>query len=305
MPNEAVKPFPTELLPTLERALQTMIFDIHPLSGGLNQRTFLAGTADGFWVVRLEALPGTQVQRSITAHQQALAVGFPTPALAAYDQTSTATGDYYWSVEEFVQGVEFDPPGFDPTMRPVVGRHVGEQLRKLHSIELPAFGLLPPSEKPPPAPTMTAWLAQRRTQLEPALALAGQMLTLPERFVAALTTVQGYSDTPRFCHGDFAGTNVLVNETQLVAAVDWEWAQGGDPALDFAWWYFWHDDRPTLAAMIQGYAPPDQAAFTERVLAHALLHALDTLLIYQGEVNNKGLRYCQERLQQYCREVTS
>lgn len=300
MMRESTKPFPTELLPTLETALQTMIFDIHPLSGGLNQRTYLAGTADGFWVVRLDALPSTQLQRSIAAHQQALAVGFPTPALAAYDQTSTAAGDYCWSVEEFVQGVEFDPPGFDPTMRPVVGHHVGEQLRRLHSIALPAFGLLPPGENAQ-APTIGAWLSMRQQHLEPAFALAGQLSTLPERFVAALTTAQRYHDTPRLCHGDFAGTNVLVNETQLVATVDWEWAQGADPALDFAWWYFWHDDRPTLTAMIEGYAPPDQAAFTERVLAYALLHALDTLLIYQTEVNEKGLRYCQEKLQQYCR----
>lgn len=300
MPNEAAQPFPTELLPTLETALQTLIFDIHPLSGGLNQRTYLAGTADGFWVVRLEALPATQLQRSIVVHQQALAVGFPTPALAASDQTSTAVGDYYWSVEEFVQGVEFDPPGFDPTMRPVVGRHVGEQLRKLHSITLPAFGLLPPGENAQAA-TIDVWLTMRQQHLEPALALAGQLPTLSERLAAALTTIARYRDTPRLCHGDFAGTNVLVNETQLVAAVDWEWAQGGDPALDFGWWYFWHDDRPTLTAMIEGYAPPDQAAFTERVLAHALLHALDTLLIYQTEANDKGLRYCQDKLQQYCR----
>ena len=300
MPSEAVKPFPLELLPTLETALQTMIFDIHPLSGGLNQRTFLAGTADGFWVVRLEAMPGVQLQRSTAAQQQALAVGFPTPALAAHDQTTTADGDYQWSVEEFVQGVEFDPPGFDPSMRPVVGRHVGEQLRKLHSIELPAFGLLSPGETAQ-TPTVGAWLAKRQQDLEPALALAGQLPALPERLAAALATLQGYNDTPRLCHGDFAGTNVLVNETQLVAAVDWEWAQGADPALDFAWWYFWHDDRPTLAALIEGYAPPDEAAFTARVLAYALLHALDTSLLYQTEANDKGIRYCQEKLQQYCR----
>lgn len=296
----AAKPFPTELLPTLETALQTMIFDIHPLSGGLNQRTFLAGTADGFWVVRLEAMPAPQLQRSIAAQQQALAIGFPTPVLAAHDQTSTADGDLYWSVEEFVQGVEFDPPGFDPSMRPVVGRQVGEQLRKLHSIELPAFGLLPPGETVQ-TPTLNDWLALRRIQLEPALALAGNSLALAERFAKALATLQGYTDTPRLCHGDFAGTNVLVNETQLVAAIDWEWAQGADPALDFAWWYFWHDDRLTLRAMIEGYAPPDQAAFTERVAAYALLHALDTLLIYQTEGDDKGLRYCQEKVQLYCR----
>jgi len=299
MSDKQTKPFPADLLPTLEAALQTMIFDIHPLTGGVNQRTFLAGTAEGFWVVRLDTMPGVQLQRAIMAQQRALAVDFPIPTLAAHDQTTTATGDYFWSVEEFVQGVEFDPPGFDPTIRPVVGRHVGEQLRKLHSIELPAFGLLPPGETGQ-TPGMNDWLAMRRIHLEPALALTGNPSELAKRFMSALTTLQQYTDTPRLCHGDFAGTNVLVNETQLVAAIDWEWAQGADPALDFAWWYFWHDDRSTLAAMVEGYASPDGAAFTERVLAHALLHALDTLLIYQAEGNLKGMRYCQEKLQRYC-----
>lgn len=300
MSSEAAKPFPAELLPTLEAALQTMIFDIHPLSGGLNQRTFLAGTGEGFWVVRLEAMPGVQLQRAIAAQQQAQAAGFPTPAVAAHDRTTTDSSDYFWSVEEFVQGVEFDPPGFDTAMRPVIGRHVGEQLRKLHSVEVPAFGLLLPNEIPQ-APTMAAWLAQRRIHLESAFSLVDHIGHLPARFADALATLHTYADTPRLCHGDFAGTNVLVNETQLVAAVDWEWAQGADPALDFAWWYFWHDDRPTLAAMIEGYGLPDQAQFTQRVVAYALLHALDTMLIYQREGNGKGMRYCQEKLQQYCR----
>lgn len=300
MPGEQTKPFPTQLLPTLEAALQTMIFDIHPLSGGVNQRTFLAGTTDGFWVVRLAEEPGVQLRRALAAQQQAQAVGFPTAVIAVHDQTTTDSGAYVWSVEEFIQGVEFDPPGFDATMRPVIGRHVGEQLRKLHSIELPTFGLLPPGTTGQ-TPTIAAWLEQRRIHLEPALGLAGNSPNLPERFAAALTTLQTYTGTPRLCHGDFAGTNVLVNETQLVAAVDWEWAQGADPALDLAWWYFWHDDRPTLAALIEGYAPANQVDFTQRVLAYALLHALDTLLIYQNEANTKGLRYCQEKLQQYCR----
>lgn len=300
MPREQTNPFPAALLPALETALKTMIFDIHPLSGGTQQRTFLAGTGDGFWVVRLEPAPGIQLQRAIAAHQQARSVGFPTPALTVYEQTPTASGDYFWSVEEFVQGVEFDPPGFDATMRPVIGRHVGEQLRKLHSIALPAFGLLPP-DAADQAPTLSAWLAQRQEPLAQALPLATSVPNLPERLATALATLHTYSGPPCLCHGDFAGTNVLVNATELVAAVDWEWAQGADPALDFAWWYFWHDDRTTLEAMIEGYAPADPVAFSHRVLAHALLHALDTLLLYQDGNNSKGLRHCQEKLQHYCR----
>lgn len=291
--------FPVELHSVLERTLNTLLFDIHPLSGGTQQRTFLAATSDNFWVVRLEQAPGNQLQRAWSAQQAATKAGFLTAELVAYEQTATEQGDYVWSVEAFVQGVEFDPPGFDATMRPVVGRHVGEQLRKLHSIVLPLFGLRPPGATDQ-ATTIEGWLAQQQERLQPALPVAASIPKLATRWAAAQEILHSYTDLPRLCHGDFAGNNVLVNETQLVAAVDWEWAKGGDPALDFAWWYFWHEDQPTLQAMIEGYAPSDSIAFRQRVFAYALLHALDTLLIYQAEGNAKGLRYCHEKLQQYC-----
>ena len=302
--NDSSVTFPSALLPALEAGLNTLIFDIHPLSGGTRKHTFLAGTSNGFWVVRLDPAPGDRLARAWAAQQQARALGFPTPAIAAHDRTLIDTGDeagdYIWTVEEFVQGVEFDPPAFDRTMRPVIGRHVGEQLRKLHASVMPTFGLLPPNATDQ-FPTIAAWLANRRTRLESALPLVLNAPNLAAQLDRALAVLHTYTGTPRLCHGDFAGTNVLVNETRLVAAVDWEWACGGDPALDFAWWYFWHDDRTTLDAMIEGYAPTDSTTFVARVLAYALLHALDTLLIYQEEGNAKGTRYCQEKLQQYSR----
>ncbi|MBX3010091.1 MAG: aminoglycoside phosphotransferase family protein [Caldilineaceae bacterium] len=292
--------FPTDLRPTLEVALKTIIFAIHLLAGGTQQRTYLAETGEGFWVVRLEAAPGVQLQRGLAAQQQAQRVGFPTPTLVANAHTFTDHGDYFWSIEEFVHGVEFDPPSVDVTIHPVIGRHVGEQLRKLHQITLPAFGLLPPAATDQ-TPTLALWLANRQAQVEQALPLVAGLPNLPQQLTAAFATLHTYTGAPHLCHGDFAGTNILVNDTHLVAAVDWEWAQGADPALDFGWWYFWHDDRPTLAAMIEGYAPADPAAFTQRALAFALIHALETLSLYQQAADAKGVRYCQEKLHQYCR----
>lgn len=299
MNREPIHVFPLELHLAIERALNCRVFDIHPLSGGTQKRSFLAAASDHFWVVRVEQAPGYQLQRAWAGQQAATNAGFPTAELMAYEQTATEQGEYVWSVEAFAQGVEFDPPGFDATMRPVIGRHVGEQLHNLHSIVLPLFGLRPPGASDQ-ATTIQGWLAQQQERVQQALTLAAPLPQLATRWAAAQEILHSYSDTPRLCHGDFAGTNVLVNETKLVAAVDWEWAKGGDPALDFAWWYFWHEDQPTLQAMIEGYAPTDQTAFCQRVSAYALLHALDTLLIYQAEGNAKGLRYCQEKLQQYC-----
>lgn len=44
-----------------------------------------------------------------------------------------------------------------------------------------------------------------------------------------------------------------------------------------------------------------ETAFETSIFEYALLHALDTLLIYPDENNSQGLRYGQEKLQQYYR----
>ncbi|MEZ4866103.1 MAG: aminoglycoside phosphotransferase family protein [Caldilineaceae bacterium] len=304
LPREQSTLFPAPLRTALEVVFKTSLFTIHPLAGGIQPRTFLVSTNKDFWVVRVDPAPATGLQRALAAQQQAQAAGFPTPALVTRDHTITNGVDYYWSVEEFVQGAPFDPASFDALTRAHIARQVGTQLRKLHRVELPAFGLLPPNAADQ-APTLAIWLNTRRARLERARSLLPNLANLPERLTAALATLQTYRGPSCLCHGALAGANLLVHEQQLAATVGWEQAQGADPALDFGWWYFQHNDEATLTAMIEGYAPADATTFTQRVLAYALIHALETLLLYQSEENAQGSHACREKLQQYCSQVAA
>lgn len=68
---------------------------------------------------------------------------------------------------------------------------------------------------------------------------------------------------PVLVHGDFRLGNLMVNETGLVAALDWELAHGGDPAEDLGWictpsWRFGQIDKPVggfgdVDALLEGY----------------------------------------------------
>jgi aminoglycoside phosphotransferase (APT) family kinase protein len=70
---------------------------------------------------------------------------------------------------------------------------------------------------------------------------------------------------PALVHGDLRLGNLLVDESGLVAALDWELCHLGDPAEDLGWlcvrsWRFGHDARPALGC---GTRDELLAAYTE------------------------------------------
>jgi aminoglycoside phosphotransferase (APT) family kinase protein len=111
----------------------------------------------------------------------------------------------------------------------------------LHAVpvwELP--GLEPPAGHPAEA-AVAALEAQldRAGEPHPALELGLRWLRahLPEPVAPALV------------HGDLRLSNLLVDESGLVAVLDWELCHLGDPAEDLGWlcirsWRFGKDDRP-------------------------------------------------------------
>lgn len=102
-----------------------------------------------------------------------------------------------------------------------------------------------PSLQPPGGPPAEAAVAALEAELDrlgephPALELGLRWLRrhLPPPVV------------PGLVHGDFRTGNFLVDESGLVAVLDWELCHAGDPAEDLGWlcirsWRFGADDRP-------------------------------------------------------------
>jgi aminoglycoside phosphotransferase (APT) family kinase protein len=125
------------------------------------------------------------------------------------------------------------------TVRPRLAGQAGALLALLHSIpaeEVPALASYPDSDDPIEA--------QRRrydfyAEPHPAIELGFRWL---ERNRASRRSVQ-------LLHGDFRTGNLMVDQTGIVAVLDWECSHIGQPAEDIGWlcsrsWRFGHHDRP-------------------------------------------------------------
>jgi len=62
-----------------------------------------------------------------------------------------------------------------------------------------------------------------------------------------------WNGPPVWFHGDFAPGNILVQDGQLAAVIDWGTSGVGDPACDLtiAWTYFDASDRHVFASAIE------------------------------------------------------
>jgi aminoglycoside phosphotransferase (APT) family kinase protein len=248
-----------------------------PLSGGTNRRTFLVSGDQSRWVARAEPAPALSLQRAIAAQGRAHAAGVRTPVTAAYGLTASEEGSYFWCVETFASGAPFDHASAGTPAGHAAARDLGAQLRRLHALEVDAFGDLPPRPYPVYA-SFRAWVQNKAKRIAPALDLAGgdpAVLAALEQVYAALAG--WYGGTARLCKGDCAGDNLLVDQRHGLTIIDWEWAQGLDPAADIAYWCRFTADLQAHAALIAAYEPDDLALFRRRVQAHQIVHGIETI----------------------------
>lgn len=88
----------------------------------------------------------------------------------------------------------------------------------------------------------------------------------------------GYAGPLRFLHGDFKGSNIIVDPAsrRLAGVIDWGNAAVGDPALDFMSLVLWRGWR-FMHAVLDAYQLPTDEGFLDRVRYHAQLQALQWL----------------------------
>jgi aminoglycoside phosphotransferase (APT) family kinase protein len=248
-----------------------------PLSGGTNRRTFLVSGDHGRWVARAEPAPALSLQRAIAAQERAHAAGVRTPVTVAHGRTATGDGAYFWCVETFVGGAPFDHVSAGTPAAGAAVRDLGIQLRRLHALEVDAFGDLPPRPYPVYA-SFGAWVRNKARRIEPALELAAgdpAMLAAIEQVYAVLAG--WYSGGARLCKGDCAGDNLLVDQQHTVTIIDWEWAQGLDPAADIAYWCHYTANPQAHEMLLAAYEPDDLPLFRRRVQAHQIVHGIETI----------------------------
>ena len=290
--------FPRDVKHAIEMRLRVPYVELRPLTGGTNNRTFVAKHETQAWVVRLEAAGGVQLRRAYAAQMLARRAGVAVPEIVDCHLDTHHGEQYMWMIEELIPGVHFEPMAFDQPERNALAFHLGQQLRMLHSITVDAFGIMPPDPWDMMQPTFAASIEHEMTRIPRALKRAGMDLTvLP--YVADVYAMlrDGYSDLPRLCHGDCATSNILVDQGRVTGLIDWEWAKGGDPASNIAYWAFWQDDSIALDALLAGYQPDEPARFRARVLAYRVVTATELILVYMEHGGPEDIRFCQTKLE--------
>jgi aminoglycoside phosphotransferase (APT) family kinase protein len=299
----------------IRRTLGVDSWELTPLGGGTNERTFAAKTEKGEFVVRLEGVGGLQLKRAYNAQQRAARLGVSVPRMIAHNFDDAQAE--LWTIEDKVEGRPFYPDQMGEDEARATAVDLGRQLRAVNSATCDRFGLLPPY----PYDSYGAWervapeetrksenltgpvFDSFRTQMEfkkgkigTALELLGverKRLSEIEEIYAALT----YGETPKFCGGDTATSNILVANGKVTALIDWEWAHGGDPAENVAAWSYWNRDQRHLENFLEGYAPENLADFRRRVLLHEVAGAINLAHVYSGMKDVAGLRQTKETLE--------
>ena len=265
---------PPEVAAAVEQALGAPA-EFRPLAGGINRRTFLAEAGGASWVVRSDPAPAHSLQRAVAAQARAEAAGVRVPHTAAHGLADGPGGPLFWCVETWHPGEPFDHERAGlPEARAAIC-NLARQLRCLHEVELDAFGDLPP--RPYDVYTTAGeWIANKRRRAAAAVRLVGGSGTLASAAERAYDQIAGlYDGRPRLCKGDCAGGNLLVAGDR-VTIVDWEWAQGLDPAADLAYWCRATPDPAARALLLAAYEPDDPPALLQRVQAYNIIHAVET-----------------------------
>jgi aminoglycoside phosphotransferase (APT) family kinase protein len=125
--------------------------------------------------------------------------------------------------------------------RRTLPRQMGEQLTRIHALDVEAAGLdflSRPAGRSPALDTVERLASQLERSGEPHPALELALRWLRARALQCAN--------PVLVHGDFRVGNLMVAPAGLVGVFDWEFAHVGDPAEDLAWpcvrsWRFGQD----------------------------------------------------------------
>jgi aminoglycoside phosphotransferase (APT) family kinase protein len=271
---------PPEVAAAIAAGLGLPQIDLSPLAGGTNRRTYRARYGRRRWVARVERAPALSLARAAEAQACARAAGVRTPVTVAQALTPTASGSYRWSVETFARGRPWpgDSAAISHTL--AAAADLGRQLRRLHAVAVDAFGDLPPRPYPVYA-TFALWAANKARRIAGAIQIAGGPPDAAAPIAQVYATLAGWYDgPPRLCKGDCAGDNILVDSAGRTTIIDWEWAQGLDPAADVAYWHGFTPGGAAYEALLAAYEPDEPSAFRRRVWAHQIVQCVETIHVY-------------------------
>jgi aminoglycoside phosphotransferase (APT) family kinase protein len=221
------------------------------IPGGASRESYLVEAGDGRrWVLRCDP-PGAQSFATLDLEHRlieaATEAGVDVPRIVAFAAAGDAgLGEREGYLMDHVPGDSVAPRLLRKDeyagAREVLGPQLGAALARIHSIDPASVeGLALPDGNPALA-ACDLWEAEIDRIGEPLPGVEAGLRWLRLNAPPA-------PDRLAVVHGDFRLGNFIVDPNGLAAVIDWELANGGDPAEDIGWlvirsWRFGNDEKP-------------------------------------------------------------
>lgn len=204
----------------------------------------------------------------------------PITRFLAFDETRTRL-PFRYSIASYLPGETVATFRSEPDVADLY-RQMGQLLRRLHTVRLPAFGRFDANGLVDPLPTNEAFVLRlwdgaldrfRHYGADPDLAAA------LDRIVRARLDLVRHSSGPVFAHDDMQPNNVLAERDgaghlRLTGLIDFGNARAADPLFDLAKTLFCceHEAPGSGAAIREGYGPIDHPDPAAALWLYTLIH---------------------------------
>ncbi|HET7719399.1 MAG TPA: phosphotransferase family protein, partial [Acidimicrobiales bacterium] len=235
-----------DLAAGLEAVVGAPVGELQRLSGGASRETW-AFDAGGRALILQRQRPGAgaaavSMGAEVAVLRAAADAGVPVPAVVADATDGVALGAPAFVVErlpgETIARRLLRDEAY-AAVRPTVAARCGAILAAIHRIDPTRVDGLAEIDPVASARDTLASVGEALGESHPAFELALRWLERNRPPSAGRTVV----------HGDFRTGNLLIDESQVVAVLDWELAHVSDPLEDLGWfcvraWRFGRVDRP-------------------------------------------------------------
>lgn len=192
------------------------------------------------------------------------------PAVRASGDLYAGSESWPYLIVDRLRGTAWRDAGLSAGGRQRVAREVGDMLRRVHDIDVPAQEQLPRD-----------WLAANGPG---AADRAREWGILPEHLIDQIGDYIADYRTDQLCflHADVTEDHIFVDADGLEEIIDWGDSMIGDPYYELGALHLgaFGGDTATLAAFLAGYGWPADPGFVRRAMQVALMHRFDLFRAY-------------------------
>ena len=234
--------------------------------------------------------------KSLEVHQ------IPMPSIIIYEQANKKNGiEFEWLLEKKIQGERFFPVYFDRNENQEIMKNIALFFKRIHNIKKERFGYINQKNDQIKMETFVSWLSRERE-----IILAGFITgAISESFASIIENAfrflkENYFGPPVLCHGDLQPENILVKDNKIQGIIDWEAANGNDPAYDIAvfftafhkWFPSYEDEF--IINFLKTYNVQKDQTFLFRIKAHQIIISANLRCWLSNiTINDHNRFYCQ------------